>query len=309
MSDTTVILSFFQGSITNRAKVADVAQRGDEGASSAAVETDADPSALHVSRELWDSEELRALRLFCSQARAYVKQHSRPSHFRSGLYAVKLEHIEEVQAHLEAQLPKLHELAEAFIDAMPRRQQEAKEKQGTLYREEDYPTAAQVRSAVRWEWRVLTLDAPTSLKQLGAHFYEKEQRKAQQQMERIVEEARSAIRAETLTLVEDLMGRLKPGDDGKVKTFTAGTMKTVQSWFELLRYRDADDPELKPIQDRLQAALDGIDPKDVRQDADYRNALAGTFDRLREQLGTLVVNKPKRSIDLGSLEPETAPAS
>ena len=53
MAELMVVFSFSQGTVRNRAKVA-----------SEDIETDADRKMLHVSRDLYDSDELRSLRHF-----------------------------------------------------------------------------------------------------------------------------------------------------------------------------------------------------------------------------------------------------
>ncbi len=293
MAELMVVFSFSQGTVRNRAKVA-----------SEDIETDADRKMLHVSRDLYDSDELRALRHFASQARSFVRERSSQSFLRSGMYAVKLKHVEEIKTHLESQLARLRELTEEFIAVKDVRQQEAKEKQGSLYRENDYPNAATIRAAVRWEWRTLSLDAPTTLRQISEDFFREEQAKARRQAEQIMQESVSATRAETLRLVESVLASLKPDEDGRAKAFKAPVVTKVTKFVELLRYQ-ADDPERDTVVQEMQAALQGVDPKEIREDDAYRTALAGRFDRVRETLAVLVGQKPKRAIDLSDDDTET----
>lgn len=292
MSNERVILSLYQGTIGNRAKV-----------DTKDVDVDTDKKMLHVTKDLYDSDELRAIRHLGSETRSWVRARSASSDtLRPGLYLVKLGAVKEVKEYLEAARPKLAERVEAFIAIMPQRQQESKERLGTLYHEGDYPRPAQVRAACRIDFSWLAASAPTSLKEISDAFFEREQEKAQRQMEFALNEIRQSIRAETLRLIDFTRERLAT-EDGVAKQFRAPVIRKVQTFMDMLRYRDAGDDGLAPILKELGESIAGVDPKDVRENADFARALARRFEGMHDRLATLITDQPIRQIELDEPEP------
>jgi hypothetical protein len=281
--------------IGNRAKV-----------SSSDVEVDAEKKMLHVTKDLYVSDELKAIRHLGNETRSWVRARSYSSDtLRPGLYFVKLGAVQEVKTYLLGVRPKLREAVETFIKSMPMRQQESKEKLGTLYREEDYPSPAQVRAACRIDFSWLAAGAPTSLREISDAFFAVEQEKAQRQMEFALNEIRMSIRAETLKLLDFTRERLAT-EDGVAKQFRAPVVRKVQSFLDMLRYRDAGDTGLEPILKELRDSVSGIDAKDVRENADFARALARRFEGMHERLSTLITDEPIRQIEL---DDEPAPAA
>lgn len=287
LSETSVLLSLKVKSLGNRARV-----------DSSEVETDADKKMLYVSKALWDSEELRVVRRVNNELKSWIRARSRPSYFRNGLYLVKVQFTQELEAYIESLRPKLDEAVEAFITAMPRLEQDSKERLGSMYKEEDYPTAGNVRRSFGWEYSWLAVDVPGSLRRVSEAFFQRAEQKAREQAEYAVGQIRETLRAETLATVNYLLAALEPGDDGKAKAFRAPVVKKVQEALDLMRYRETDDPELTAELDRIRGLMEGVDPVAVRKDAEFSQSLARGFESVRERLGTLVVERPTRRIDL-----------
>lgn len=287
LSETSVLLSLKVKSIGNRARV-----------DSSEVQTDADSKMIYVSKALWDSEELRTVRRVNSEVKAWVRSRSRPSYFRGGIYLVKVEFTQEVDAYLDSMTPKLNEAVDVFVAALPRLEQDAKERLGSMYSEEDYPTAGQVRVSFGWEHSWLAVDVPGSLRRVSEAFFRSAQEKAREQAEYAVQQIRETLRAETLQTVNYLLAALEPGEDGKAKSFRAPVVKKVSEALDLMRYRETDDPELQAELDRIRGLMNGLDPKEVRGNAEFSQSLQRGFESVRERLGTLVVERPTRRIDL-----------
>jgi len=293
--DERVILSLYQGTIGNRAKV-----------DPADVEVETDKKMLHVTKDLYDSDELRAIRHLNSEVRMWVRQRSTASPtLRPGLYLVKLGAVKEVKEYLAKRRPELRERVDAFVGAMPQRQQESKERLGALYSEADYPTPAQVKAACKWEFSWLGASAPTSLREISDAFFAREEERARKQMEYALNEIKAGIRAEMLTLLDFTKDRLAPEADGTHKQFRAPVVRKINTFLDLLRYREAGDEGVTAIANELRAAISGVDPKEVRDNAEFARAMARRFESMRTRLATLIENEPIRQIELEDEPDET----
>ena len=298
LATTTVLLNLRVKSLGNRQKV-----------DASAIETDADRSMLYVSKALWDSEELKAVRRVNNEVKSWVRARSRPSYFRGGLYLVKALYAQEIDQYLDEMEPALKDTVEVFIEAMPRLEHEAKERLGSMYSADDYPTPGQVRQSFGWTHSWLAVDVPGTLKAINAEFYAKADAKAKADAEYAVARIRETLRAETLATVNYLLAALEPGENGKAKGFRAPVVKKVQQALDLMKYRDTDDPVLSAELDRVRDLVAGItDVKAVRDEASFAKALTDGFAEVRGRLAALVVDRPARRIDLTG-EAVTAGAS
>jgi hypothetical protein len=284
--DIRVALSFHQGGVTNRATV-----RTED------VSTEVDAKMLHISKSLFDSEELRNVRHLNNEVRSWVRGHSVPSYLRSGIYLVKLKHTEEVKTYLAAKLPDLHAVVGLFVDVLPKAQQDAKERLGKHYSEADYPTAAAVRAAFVWNWEWLSLEAPTELQKVSLQFYKEAEARAAKQMKAIMADIEQGLFARTLELLDSTLETLKPDADGKVKGFRAPVITKIEKFLELLPYQDTGNQDLAGVASKMRAAINGLDPAVIREGGDFATALAGRFDQMKVQIAKLV-NKPRRALDL-----------
>lgn len=296
-ADLRVALSFHQGGLTNRKQVA-----------TEEVTTDVDAKMLHVSKSLYDSKELRAIRHLNNEARNHIRARSVPSYLRSGIYLVKLKFTQEIRDYLAANRPEwgkspLHVAIQDFVAVLPKAEQDAKERLGKHYDAADYPTAAMVEAAFTWDFEWLSLEAPTELKKVSLAFYEEAEKKAKEQMRRVMEDIEQTLVQETVELLDSVVESLKPDADGKPKAFRAPVITKVEKFLDLLHYRDTGNEKLKEVTQQMRAAINGLSPKEVREGGrDGAVALAGRFDSMKQALSVLVTERPTRKIDLGDAD-------
>jgi hypothetical protein len=254
---------------------------------------------VSASKRLFaDCEELDAIRSHMSKTKKWVEARSLPSGFRGGIWFVKTTAVEELDTYLDERAKEMDPLVQAFVDVLDQRISEAKAKLGKLGDNAKWPTAKKVRArfAINWQWMVF--ETPESLKGLSKSLYKREREKAAGAIAEARESAISLLREEVKNLVDHMVERLTPGDDGKAKTFKAGTVEGLSEFLKNFDIRNlAEDGELEAVVKKASRLLDGVDANLIRSEEGVRNAVAKGFGDLQSKIDALVVERPKRQID------------
>src|ERR1051326_4764095 len=99
--------------------------------STAQIEADADKDLLRVSKQLMDSEELKAIRRFDGEIRRYLYNICLP--FEIGIHLLPIAALETVEQHLREFAEGRGRLVGAFLAAYPSLCQEASKRLRGLY--------------------------------------------------------------------------------------------------------------------------------------------------------------------------------
>lgn len=290
LSETTIVLSLTLGRVGNRRKI---------DSHTSAIDTTVDRDMLHVSVDLFDAPELKECQGFLNQLKAAVRSKTVPSFFRGGLYMVKIRAVEEVDAILSQAQVDFAPLVEAFADVVDIRRDESKERLGPAYDPGKYPSRAQVLSVFKIDWRWLTLETPSSLKTVSRAIFDRERQKATDSLRIAKDEINNMLALEAKGLVEHMMERLSPAEDGKPKVFRDSAVTNITEFLDNFELRDVTSNEdLNKQIERMRALLKGIAPKDLRTNDRLREDLSNGFSRVAKELDRLVIEQPTRYLDL-----------
>lgn len=271
---------------------------------SGAVTSDIDPTMLHVSKDILESQELVTIQAHDNALRTWVRERCLPSPFRKkGVLILPVRLIEEVMATIERAERDRQPLIEAFMASYEQRKEEARPKLNSGFSEADYPAADKVRATFTFECQMWELSAPGQLQALNRDLYQRELVKMNNMWTQASETINAVLLQEFRKLTSHMADRLQPGDDGKGKTFRDTTITNLTQWLDLFSARNlGDDQELVSVVDRARALVQGLDPTNVRDSDDLRNSLAKDFSAITAQLDEAIINRPARSIELSELE-------
>lgn len=269
------------------------------------VEVDADKDMLHVSKDILQSMELKAVRRQAAEIRAYVRAMALPSILRGGIYLLPVTLIPGIEARLEEMRAVRKGLVQKFVDAYPQLVVEAKERLRDLFNEGDYPVAGRVKGAFTMDVRYLTFGTPSQLKEISADLWAREQKKAERAWEVASVEITNLLRAEFQKLVNHMVERLTPDADGKPKVFRGTLVANFAQYMESFNPRNVtNDTELAKLVDQARDLLNGIDAQTLRDNDSLRGQTGEAFAGIKATLDTMVVDKPKRLISLDDDEAE-----
>lgn len=293
IAENTVILSLELGKVTNTRKIS---------SNTEAIQTDVDRRMLNLSVDLFDAPEQRQCQKFLTALKAKINLYTVPSFFRGGMYLVKHEAVEKVDAIIEKAIEDFKPVVVAFADVVEQRRDEARTRLKSAFNIRHYPTREQVLAAYRIEKRWLTMSTPQSLKQISASFFEREKSKAEQSIAVAADGIVKLLAAEAGELSKHLIERLTPDTDGKAKIFRNSAVTNITEFLATFNLRNiGTSEELNSQITKIQKLVDGVDPQVLRDNETLATSLRTGFQQVAAELDKLVVAKPTRMFDFSEV--------
>jgi hypothetical protein len=294
LTKSTLVLNLELGRVSNRSKVASTTDAIDA--------KEVDRKMLHISVDLFDAPELKKCLGFLNSVRARVRSFTIPSpDLRGGMYFVKAEAVDDLDAYLYKALEEFKPMVKAFANVIDDRKAEAKKRLGDdVYSSLRYPSREEVLAVFRIEWGWLTLSAPgEGVKGISREFIQREQEKAKEGMKNIVSNAQAALAAQLKTISEHLIERLSPGADGKQKIFRNSAVDNINEYLATFELRSiGNSEELNAEVERVRALLKGVSPDSLRDNDKLREDITRGFKEVATKLDTLAIPKPVRFIEM-----------
>lgn len=269
------------------------------------IQSRADKALLRLTKRLLDCKEYQDIAKFDWETVAMVRSRSIPSLFKSGVYQMKPQFVPEMDAYLRERGEQRAEMVKALVAVYQQRVEEAGKKLGPQFRETDYPSVGAFEACFGMEWRFFTLGPPERLRGLDPEFVRREADRLKDLFARAREEGLALVRAEFSGLVDHLVDRLTPGDDGKRKKFTASSVENITKFLADFEAKDvANDAEMGALVMKARQLLAGADPEKIRESLVQRDELKAGFDAVKKQLSALVVKAPSRFVDVAAIQEE-----
>ena len=293
MIEKTVAISVFFGAVGNTRKVKN-------------AEVDIQSQALHVSKTLLESPEYEAVKSHDRQTMKWLNNICVPSFFRSGIYCVPIPSVQKVEEYLKVRLEEREALIEKFLLVYDQQKTEAQTRLGAIqvgqvtadcYNSQDYPPQSSVRQAFKLEWAWVNLGTPGKLKQISAGFFEQEQKKAESKWAEATDQVKTLMRSQFKDLVDHLVERLTPGEDGKSKKWHGTTLTKVSEFLEAFSVKNVtDDAELEQLVGATKKLLDGVNVETIKDSDHLRSNIQKGFGIVKDCLDQLVVEGGTRKI-------------
>jgi hypothetical protein len=270
------------------------------GGIAAPVLVKADPTWTRAGKQLIKSPELDAVKSFDGETTKWLYRRCLSSIFKGGIYVLPNNLIEEVDDYLTSRLALRAELVEKAVLTYPERHEEARralraKDAMSVYDPKDYPTTEGFRAAFTMSWRYLAFNVPDSLANVRRSLLEREEAKAAREMSELKDECRNILRQGYAQLVDHMVERLKPGEDGKKKTFRDTLVERFREFVALLPQRDiTDDFVLRDFVERGKEIMNGIEPEDLRDNDGMRQRVQRRMEEMKQELDGMVIAKPTR---------------
>lgn len=267
----------------------------------------AESSLLAATKRLIDTRDpaYRAVTKCRSQASQLFKGMTTP-YPEPGTRLIRRENVPLLNAQLTAIKAQLDEAVIALQAKYEELREHAKEKLGDLFNEEDYPP--RIDDQFDLEWFFPNLDPPAYLKNLNPVLYEQEVARVQARFSEAVAMTEQAFVAKLAELVTHLGERLVGDVDGKPKVFKDSSIENLKAFFEDFRKLDiGNGGQLAAIVDQAQNVVKGIvKPDELRGNLDLRKRVAEQLGSIQTQIESMMINTPKRAIDLDDEEGSAA---
>lgn len=254
-----------------------------------------DKSLLHLTKDILDSEELRAIQRLDGLVRDYLSRLGLPSPLKNGCYLIPIDLIETVEAKLGDLFAQRDTLVQTFLTAYPEKCAQAASRLGPLFDPRDYPSIETLQEGFEVSTQYLTFGVPGTLQSISKSLLEREEEKAKQRIAAIEDEIVQVLRLSLKELVDHMVDRLQPGADGKPKVFRNTLMTNMQEFLETFKARNlTNDQDLEALVDQAKGILAGVDATTLRTNDATRSHVQAQLTQIKHSLDGLVVAKPTR---------------
>jgi len=274
------------------------------------VAGDAEKALTKANKCVLDSPELKSIASFEGHVKHYLASKALPSKlYRTSTYLIPVKAIGVVDEFVANARVEWLELVEAFVAAYPARKAETMKRLGSVAEEGDYKTEAEVRAEFGFEFEYVTMSTPTTLKQISAAMFEREEARLRDRLSLAETEIVAAFRGKFAGAVEDMKDILTGGEkDGKPRRFHGWKIPKLQQYIKDFKAESnvCGDSELVSLMDECGKLLDGVDPKALKNDQTWRDSIATSFGEIGVKLEAMTTIRGKRMIDLEDEDEDTA---
>lgn len=265
-----------------------------------------DKSLLHLTKDILDSEELRAIQRQDGLIRDYLGRLGLPSPLKHGCYLIPIDLVETVEAKLGELFAQRKSLVQTFISTYPEKRTQAASRLGPLFDPRDYPSVERLMEAFEVSTQYLTFGIPGSLRSISPSLLKREEEKAKQRIAAVEDEIVQVLRLSLKELVDHMVERLQPGPDGKPKVFRNTLMTNMQEFLETFKARNlTDDQDLEALVEQAKGILASVDAATLRTSDATRNHVQAQMTQIKQSLDGLIVARPTRYY---AFDEEQAPA-
>lgn len=265
----------------------------------AAVTVDADKTYLGLSKRLLASKNLTKIDAVVDKTRAFLKEAALPSFMKAGVYLVPMEMVTAIEAKLVGFRAEFEAAVADFLVEYPELVGKMADPLGVLYNPMDYPSVGKVAGTFGMEWRYVSFDVPGRLKAISAVMFEQEARKAAEQIASAADEVKTALRVGMKELVDGLVEKLQPGEDGKKRRLSTASVERLQTFLSTFDFRNVTaDTELAAVVARAKEIIGSTDVETIRDSKDLRESVRASFEALQADIEPLVVGRGFRAFDV-----------
>lgn len=251
---------------------------------------------LSAGKKLIDTrhEKFKAVTALKNRIGGYWKSLSLPFP-EPGLRLIRQEDIEPFDRQMHRFKDELQHAVEELDEHYGDLKAAARQRLGSLYNSEDYPSSLKGLFDVAWEFP--SVEPPQYLMQLNPELFQQERQRIAARFDEAVRLAEEAFTAEFGKLVSHLVERLTPGVDGQAKVFRDSAIGNLGEFFERFKTLNVgSSSELEQLIETARKAVTGVEPQAVRNNVALRQTIATQLSAVSASLDQLLVDQPRRRI-------------
>jgi hypothetical protein len=276
MAEDAIVLNLTIGKVTNRRKVSSDNEN---------IQTDIDRDMLHVSVDLYDSEELRKCESFLSNLKSRVRQLSMPSFLKGGMYMVKHNAVKTVDDMVRKARKDFRPLVETFAAVAEGQKLEAKARLGSAFDDSRYPSKGQILEIFSINYNWFTFGTPDSLAKIDKDMFDREVKKKSLMVEQAADQVTRLLALEAKGLSDHLVDRLTPDVDGNPKRLNKRAIEKITEFLNSFNFRNiGSSAELERHMETMREILEGIDAPTLRVDDSLKGSVKEKFKKLSGSL-------------------------
>lgn len=230
---------------------------------------------------LVDPEAINEVKAVRSRARAFYFDKTLPW-IDGGTRILPSAYFFDFEKKMHEFKGEYEEATKKFIRRYTALKGEARKRLGSLFREEDYPSAAALESKFSWDQNIFPIPAKDDWRvTLGGDAEAKVKKQIDDQLKAAMQVATRDLFKRLHTVVSDLAETMK---DAK-KTFRDSIVGNIKELCGVLREMNiANDPELEKMIKAVEASLTKLNPDELREDKKKRKAAADSADEILKKM-------------------------
>lgn len=253
---------------------------------------------VHETKDLYSSPELRAVFSHDNKLDDLISRKCLPfSVLKKGVFFVPLDFYNEVEAalsqHAQERIPLVEKVGNVY-EAM-KEDAKAELTPDGLYDENDYLPKELFLSRFRFRWHYLEFGVADKLKEMDKSVAEREAQKIQEMVMDAGNTFIYILRQQGKEMIDTLVDRLSPAEDGTNKTFHGSTIDKAKEFFENCKKLNVmDDEEFAKLMDTGKKLTEGLTGEQIRSDQALRSSLETGFKKIQVELDAMLVDAPTR---------------
>lgn len=276
-----------------------ILQRGSDSADNTNGEIN--PDRIHISKDLVDQSELKALRDLKSQFTTKLKSfYTLPTGMLAhGLYRISTldGNIDRVDAAVEEFVTQRRNLLEELRAKWPSLIEKAQKDLGPEFNAADYPSFDTIVEAHRVEWNYFSADIPARMEELSRDVYQRETQKREVELRRAYDEIEAGLIVGFQSLVDTFNRQLgKDSATGKRRKLFDSTLEKFNLFFETFSARNGvvGNDQLAELVKAAKDIINGRDIKTIKGSDSLRDSMQSRFATLGDAVAGMVEVKSRR---------------
>lgn len=262
---------------------------------------DAEKELIDGNKKIIDSPEYGQVAAYEASVKHFLRSRALPSKlYRDSTYLIPLTSMKRVDEFLSKAQTEWEERVDGYVSVYPARKTETMKRLGSVAAESDYQSETALRAAFSMDYEYVTLSTPTSLKRISQEMFDREEERLKQRLRSAEEDIVAAYRNQFLETVREMKAMLAGEDkaDGKPRRFSGWKIGKLVDTIEKFRTEDnvCGDDGLAQVMNEASKLLQGVDPKELKKDENWRKALADSFGGFTGELEKMLQVKGKRLI-------------
>lgn len=234
-------------------------------------QANAEIDAARVNKHLVPKEALKPVVAASSAVRAHFYAKTLPWKDNGDRLLTRALFLDFVQEH-ERLKQEFNDAVHNFLTtAYPAARDQAEFRMGELFKPDDYPSPAQLQHRF---YINLDIDPVAEAGDFRVSLDAEHAASVREQMERAMQERIGRAMQDIWARLTDVVGHFaqKMGSDS---VFRDSTVRNIEELVDLIPGLNVlDDPTLKSMEQEIRAKLTGLDPKNLRNDAEVRTQAA-----------------------------------
>jgi hypothetical protein len=175
-----------------------------------------------------------------------------------------------------------------FCNAYTALKGEARKRLGSLYREEDYPSASALLSKFSWDMGVFPIPSKDDWRvdSLGGQANSEIKKQIEEKVQAAMQVATKDLWKRLHDVVKALAEKMKEGGEGVFRDSIIGNIKELCGVMDAMNV--AGDAELAKMTKAIQASLAKLDPAELRDDKKKRKQAADTADDILKKMAAYI---------------------